>query len=65
MFKFFFNLDNILVVSSSAIGYTIGTSLSDIGFSLVSLVIFIVVIFLLNPVSLKITDYIIGKGGNN
>ena len=61
MFKFFFNWDNILVVSSSAIGYTIGTSLSDNGFRLVSLVIFIVVIFLLNPFSLKITDYIIGK----
>ena len=63
MFKFFFNWDNILVVSSSAIGYTIGTSLSDSGFRLISLVIFIVVIFLLNPVSLKITDYIIGKEG--
>ncbi len=61
MFKFFFNWDNIFIVLVSAIGYIIGTSLLDSGFRLISLVIFIVVIFLLNPVSLKITDYIIGK----
>lgn len=61
MFKFFFNWDNILVVLASAIVYPIGTSLSDIGFSLVGLVIFTVVMFILNPFSLKITDYIVGK----
>lgn len=65
MFKFFFNWDNMLVVLSSAIGYTIGTSLSKNGFSLIGLIVFTVWIFLLNPVSLKITDYIIRKGGMN
>ena len=65
MFKFFFNWDNILVVLSSAVGYTIGTSLTKNGFSLVGLIIFTVCIFLLNPVSLKVTEYIIRKGGNN
>ena len=65
MFKFFFNWGNMLVVLSSAIGYIIGTSLSKNGFSLIGLIVFTVWIFLLNPVSLKITDYIIGKGGNN
>ena len=62
MFKFFFNWGNMLVVLSSAIGYIIGTSLSKNGFSLIGLIVFTVWIFLLNPVSLKITDYITGKG---
>lgn len=65
MFKFFFNWSNILVALVSAIGYTIGTSLSDSGLSLINLIVFTVWMFLLNPVSLKITDYIIRKGGNN
>ena len=61
MFKFLFSYDNMLVVLSSAIGYTIGTSLTKNGLSLISLIVFTVWIFLLNPVSLKITDYIIEK----
>ncbi len=65
MFKFFFNWDNIFIVLVSAVGYVIGTSLTKNGFRLISLIIFIVVIFLLNPVSLKVTDYIIRKGGMN
>ena len=62
MFKFFFNWDNILVALVSAVGYGIGTSLSDSGLSLIDLIVFTVWMFLLNPISLKITDYIIGKG---
>ena len=61
MFKFFFNWDNILWVIATSIGYSIGTSLSDSGFSLLGLVIFIILISIINPLSMKITDYIIGR----
>ena len=58
MFKFFFNWDNILWTIATSIGYSIGMSLSESGFNLIGLIIFIVLIFLLNP----LTDYIIRKG---
>lgn len=61
MFKFFFNWGNILWVIFTSIGYSIGMSLSDSGFSLLGLVIFIILISIINPLSMKITDYIIKK----
>lgn len=65
MFKFFFNRDNILWIIATSIGYSIGTSLSVSGFSWIGLIIFIILIFIINPLSIKITDYIIGGNDGN
>lgn len=61
MFKFFFNWDNILMTIATSIGYSIGMSLSESRFSLIGLIIFIVNIFIINPLSMKVADYIIRK----
>lgn len=58
MFKFFFNWDNILWTIATSIGYSIGMRLFVSGFSWIGLIIFIVLIFLLNP----LIDYIIREG---
>lgn len=46
---------------ATSIGYSIGASLSESGFSLMGLIIFIISIFTINPLSMKLADYIIRK----
>ena len=56
MFKFFFNWKNVPTVIAGVIGYIIGVSLLGRVFSLIGLTIFIIVMFILNPILNKITD---------
>ena len=51
-----FNWENILTVIIGVVAYIIGMNFLGRGFSLIGLSIFIIVMFILNPILNKITD---------